>query len=118
MDQKKPLKKLVLSPEDLEKIRKRREREDAIKVDDNWMFIGEFGYYYGWEGVLAILDNQIDFDTAQLLLQASRKVWAGKVYDMGRANFIGAAAARTKKPVDTFNKNTKDLLKDSRPDRT
>lgn len=117
MQPQKPLKKLVLSAEDLAKIRKRREREDAVKVDDNWMFIGEFGYYYGFEGVRAVINNEIDFDTAQLLLQASRKVWAGKVYDLGRVGFIGSTAANAKKPTDVFNKNTKDLLKDSRPDK-
>lgn len=110
-------KRLEISPEDMEKVIRARERnESKVKVNEEWLFISEFGTYYGWEGVLAIMNNEISLEVAEMLLLGARKVWDGKVYDHATASFIGSVASQQKKPSTLFKKMTKDLIKRTKAD--
>jgi predicted nicotinamide N-methyase len=87
---------LEIKPEDLAKVaRNRLKRENALKIDPEQLFIAEFGKHYGWAG----------------LLEGARRIDHRTTFVMAKASFIGAGAARSKKPVDTFKKSTKDIVK-------
>jgi hypothetical protein len=103
---------LEIKPEDLAKVaRNRLKRENALKIDPEQLFIAEFGKHYGWAGVQALLNDEVDMQTAIWLLEGARRIDHRTTFVMAKASFIGAGAARSKKPVDTFKKSTKDIVK-------
>lgn len=55
----------------------KREREEN-RVTSEIYLIAEFGYYYGWEGVRAIRNNEITLKEVFVLLEGARKVWYSK----------------------------------------
>lgn len=96
--------------------RARAKSELKTKVNDTWLFIAEFGTYYGWDGVKAIRNNEISMEEVEVLMMGARKVWNGKLYDHMTAAFVGAGSAQSKKPSKTFNTATKDLLRQTKAD--
>lgn len=108
--------KLELSQDELNRVAAARAKNEATKVDENWLFIAEFGFYYGWDGIQAILNNEITMDVANTLLAGARKVWSGRLYDHSMASFIGASSAQAKKPNQIFKKATRDIVKHARAD--
>lgn len=108
--------KLEISAEDLAKVQRARARGDKTKVNAPWLYLAEFGYYYGWQGIEAIRNNEITKAEADKLLSGARKVWSMKVYDYATANLIGSASANSKKPSQTFKKLTQDLIKNTKAD--
>lgn len=100
---------LSLSKEQLEKLAKfKADKESSeIKVDSEWLAIAEFGSYFGYAGIEAILNNEIDIEMVQMLIAGQRKVWASQVVDMAQAVMIGAGSAQSKKPGTTFKKAIK-----------
>lgn len=80
------------------------------------MLISEFGYYYGWEGVKAILENEIDLETVTVLLQGSRKVWYSKVIDTAVANRVAFVAAQSKKGNTVMKKGLEKFIKELKVD--
>lgn len=107
---------LELSPEDLEKVNRNRAKREAVQIDEEQLFIAEFGMLYGFEGIKAILNNEIDSETAVWLLLAGRKMENLNQYKRTQAAFIGAAAAKAKKPSAAFKKSTDKMLKNSKAD--
>ena len=99
---------LNLSPEELEKVTKAREKaegkRDADNVDPETYLISEFGYYFGFEGIKSLLNNEIDLETAVVLLAGARKVWYAQLSEMGNVQFISAQAAASTKPGQNFQK--------------
>lgn len=114
--QEQPAKTLQIRPEDLAKIQNRKAQDEKLKVDAEWLALAEFGNYYGWGGVQAILNNDIDGDTMVMLLQGARKIEARRFYDSAKASFIGGVSANSKKPTQTFTKATKGTEKAMRAD--
>lgn len=109
--------KLEISPEDLAKVQRRKQIEADGKVNDVWLFLAEFGYYFGWEGIKAVReDKNFTMDEAVKLIKGARKVWSAKVYDHATASFIGSVSGQSKKPSQTFKKATTDLVKNSKAD--
>lgn len=104
------LKRLELSPEDLAKVNRNRAKRESIAIDEEQMLIAEFGKHYGYEGIRAILNNEIDADTVVWLLLAARKVDHMTQFKRAQAAFIGAASAKAKKPSQAFKKATEKLL--------
>lgn len=120
MNQPKPKAKpfLQFTAEEEAKVKQLRARQDekTIKIDPEQYTLAEFGIYYGWSGIKAVLNNEIDGETMAYLIAGGRKVHSRMVYDQSLASFIGAASSKGKKPVTLFNKLTKNILKNSRPD--
>jgi hypothetical protein len=113
--QQKP-KYLDISPEDLAKVNRNRAKREAIQIDQEQMFIAEFGKHYGFEGVRAILNNEIDADTAAWLLLAARKVDSKTLYQNAQAVFVGTASSKSKKPSQAFKKATDKIIKHAQAD--
>lgn len=107
---------LELSPEDLEKVNRNRAKREAVQIDEEQLFIAEFGMLYGYEGIRAILQNEIDSDTAVWLLLAGRKLEHLAQFRRTQAAFIGAAASKAKKPSSAFKKATEKMLKLAKAD--
>jgi hypothetical protein len=109
-------KTLQISPEDLAKIQERKANDEKLKVDPEWLALAEFGYYYGWDAIQAVLSNEIDGETLVMLLQGARKLEARRFYDNAKASFIGGASANSKKPSQTFTKAVKGIEKSMKAD--
>lgn len=107
---------LELSAEDLAKVNRARAKEDSVKIDSEQLFIAEFGKHYGWGGVQAILNNQIDGETASWLLTGARKMDSRTFVSNARAMLIGAGAAQFKKPSQVFRKATADDVRNMKAD--
>lgn len=103
---------LEISPQDLEKIARRREQDESTKVDPEWRLLAEFGDYYGWSAIQAVRNNEIDIDTFNGLLAGGRKVWAGKILDLSTMVFGAVAAANSKKPQTVLTKVLKNFYKE------
>lgn len=95
---------LELSPEDLAKVASARGSREKQEVDPEWLLIAEFGHFYGWGGVQAILQNEITGEEMIQLLSASRKLKAKDMSNAATANFIANISADSKTPGQNFKK--------------
>ena len=92
-----------LSPEELAQ----KEKITGVHKDtvtQEMYFLAEFGYYYGWQGILALETNQITLARASELIEATRKVWYSHVYELSLGNFYA------NKDTKTFNKGMKPII--------
>jgi hypothetical protein len=115
----KPKHKTILddfTDEQIAKIKQRKEQSEKFKVDNEWLMLAEFGYYYGWNAIQAVLDNKIDGDTMTMLLAGARKLDTRNVYDNARAGFIANYSVQAKNPVSAFSKATKQLTRNMKAD--
>lgn len=111
-------KPLEISKEDLAKATRAKKRAEtsSVKVNPEWFTIAEFGYYFGWEAIKAIKNNDIEMDEVRTLIAGARKVWAGRAYDIAHASFLGASSAQSKKPAQSFKKGIQGFEKAMRLD--
>lgn len=106
-----------ISDEDLAKIQKLTSAEQkAVKVDDEWLILAEFGKHYGWQAYLAAKNNEISTEEMMTLIAAARKLDYLDLYMNARAVFIGAGSVQAKKPSDAFVQLTRDLIKETKAD--
>lgn len=103
-----------------ERFKKRIEGErDDVKVSPEIYLTAEFGYYYGWEAMKAIFDNEITLDKVFVLLEGARKVGYKKLVEQASAfrTSIGSALAPTKSKSKTaFELGMKPFEKEARID--
>lgn len=108
---------LKLKPEDEEWSLRRLEKESSkLKIDNEQLLVAEFGKYYGWGGVSAILNNEIDFDTMAWLLEAGRRIASEYNYNLSYASFIGSISSKSKNPSSTFEQLTKNMTLKAKAD--
>lgn len=89
----------------VERGRKRMERQRSKKgldVSPEMYIVAEFGYYFGWEGVMAIRRGYIEkvsangsiikdpftLEEALVLLEGARKVWYSKLTEQAHAGIV------------------------------
>jgi len=115
----------LMSPEDrqkaLERGKKRLEGKKGAAISPELYITAEFGYYFGWEGVLAIkrgyieksdANNQVikepfTLEEVMALLEAAKKVWYSKVIDTSHGSLVANSSAYSKSPGEAFNKGIK-----------
>ena len=110
---------LELTPEDMAKVLKRKRQVEAskIKVPPEELFVAEFGVHFGWEGMVALMNNQITMDDAQSLLAGARKVWDGRLVDMASVIFTANAAVQSGKNAQSvMTKGLDEFVKQARAD--
>lgn len=73
--------------------------------------VAEFGYYFGYDGIRAIKNNEISLEEVHILLAAARKVWYSKVVDQSHGGLVAGIAAGSKNPSSSFNKNMQVFIK-------
>jgi hypothetical protein len=98
---------LELTPAQLEKIAKAKDKP----VDEYWYVIAKFGMYFGWDAVLAILQNDIELELVETLVLAGDKVKAGDVVDSSIAAQAAFASVNSKNPKRTWTKVMKEYVK-------
>lgn len=106
-----------ISAEDLEKVKQHQAKTSgAYKVDNEWMLLAEFAMAYGWNAYIYAKSDLISTAEMMTLIEASRKLRAGELYDSAVANLIGSGSAMSKKPSVTFNSLTKNIISKSKAD--
>lgn len=71
----------------------------GLAISPEVFLVSEFGYYFGWEAVLAIRRGYtvvpitgekevLTLDEAQVLLEGARKVWSSKLAEQAHAGVI------------------------------
>ena len=68
-------------------------KELAKKEKTYWDFLGELGFFVGFEAVKAVLDDYIELGQARELLNGARRAYYGTVYDSAVASLAGARGA-------------------------
>lgn len=108
---------LKLKPEHLEWAKKRAEIDGKeLKIDQEQLYLAEFGSMYGYEAIKAVLNNEIDSETMAYLVTAGRKLRYQDIYDLAQCVLIGAGSAMSKKPTAAFEKATSGLKRQMRAD--
>jgi hypothetical protein len=108
---------LEIKPEDQAKVDALKARQaNKLKVEEEHLAIAEFGMMYGWDAVMAVLNNTIDGETFMWLLEAGRRIKNKALYDDSRAVLVGTSSANAKRPGTAFKKATKDLVKAMKAD--
>ena len=110
----------LMSTEDKEKAiargRKRLEKAKGSAISPEMYVIAEFGYYFGFEGILAIKRGYIEYTDAKgsvvkepftldevlALLEAAKKVWYSKVIDSAHGTMVASASKYAKQPGEAF----------------
>lgn len=105
--------RLEIRPEDLKRVQQARERAESVKVDDEWKMVAEFGYYFGYTGISAILNDDIDLEVAQKLLAGARKVHFSHVVDASIATQVAVASTKSKHPSSVMQKGLKNFIKEA-----
>lgn len=103
--------RLELKPEDLAKVAKARGLDQKATVDPEWRTIAEFGTFFGFDAVMAVLNNEISGDEMTELILGARAVQQDKNRDTAQATFIASVSSQSKKPQETFNKLIKQAYK-------
>lgn len=110
----------LMTPEDREKAiargKKRLEKNKNSSISPEIYVVAEFGYYFGFEGILAIKRGYIEkvengevirepftLDEVMVLIEAAKKVWYAKVIDQSHGTLVASAAKFASKPGDAFN---------------
>lgn len=106
---------LELTPEQLEKIAKRKRQDEVAKVTPEWRLLAEFGYYYGWQAVRDVRNNDIDIDSFNNLIAGARKVWAGQLLDLSTMFYTSMGATKSKKPQSFINRGLASFIKEVKP---
>lgn len=111
----------LMSEEDkskaLTRFKRRMERSDKFdnRIPNEVYIVAEFGYYFGWEGIRAIRNDEITLAEANALLEGARKVWYAKLVEQARAGQISTGSVFSKHPNDSFKKGIKPFAKRSEP---
>lgn len=111
----------LMSPEDkakaIAKAQKRLARKKGLEVSPEMYILAEFGYYFGFEGVMAIKRGYVEYvdlstnevirepftlEEVITLIEAAKKVWYSKVVDSAHAAMVASAAKYSKDPRAAF----------------
>jgi hypothetical protein len=113
---------LDLMPEEerkkaIERGKRRLQSKKGQSISPELFVVAEFGYYFGWEGVLAIKRGYVEkesngktvkepftLDEVMALLEAAKKVWYSKLIEQSHGNLVASQSAYSKSPADTFKR--------------
>ncbi len=105
----------LLSPEDRQKAIERAERRlesrkarKGLDVSPEMFEICEFGYYFGWDALMAVRrgftvsqsgeKELLSIDEVRVMLEGARKVWYTKLVESAGANMASTSSAFSKTP--------------------
>lgn len=104
-----------ISAEDLAKIQKVQGKKIRVEPED--ALLEEFAAKYGWQAYKDVKADKVSGNEMARLIAASRKREMKQLYLNAQAAFIGAGAAQSKKPSQTFKTMTAKLLKEMEVDK-
>lgn len=109
----------LMSDADRQKMVERYNRRMANRseydneISNEVYVLAEFGYYYGWDAVMAVRNNLISMQEMYALLEGARKVWYTKLVETGRMTVTSVASPMAKNPQSAFKKGMKDFTERS-----
>lgn len=86
----------LMSEEDANKARVKAEKREARAsevITAEYMLLAELGVYYGWEAIMAVLDDTITLPQARMFIEGGRKLHSSDVFDSA----VAGVAANAKK---------------------
>lgn len=105
----------IISAEDLRKIQEHKlDTSGHMPVDNEWLIMACWLKIAGWEGYMALKNDEISLAEVLTILEAERRLDYGMHYRNAEASFIGAISAGQKKPAQLFKKLTKDIIKQTK----
>lgn len=104
-----------ISDADLQKIQSKIAPSIKVEIED--LLLCEFAMKFGWPAYKEARDDVIKGKEMMLMLAASRKLDALRLYNDAQAAFIGAGSAQSKSPGQSFSKMTSKLTKSSEADK-
>lgn len=82
---------------------KRRERGIIdVEISPEIYMTAEFGYYFGWQAIQAVRNNEIGLAEMYALNEAARKVWYNKLIENSRATMVATSSAMASKKPDAI----------------
>lgn len=112
----------LMSADEKQKALDRAEKRLSKKVSSGSVspelfIVGELGYYYGWDAVMAIRRGYtVEYDSkgsiekvpftleeATALIEAAKKVWYSKLIEQSHGNMVAGASKWSKDPGKAFN---------------
>ena len=85
-------------------------------VDSEWMLLAEFALLYGWEAYKDARDDNISFLEMITLITAGRKLQTMDRFNAAKDTFIAMLSVGAKDPGKSFQKLTKDMIKEMKVD--
>jgi len=104
--------KLSTSPELQKKLEERAKKRLQSQLEAEWVAIAEFGLYFGWEAIMAVLSDEISIELMETLLTSARKIDTKHDYKNAESAFLAFISANQKNPAESFKQNTKAYLKE------
>ena len=98
----------LMSDKDKAKVKARQDRFDVQRdnfITREWLSLSEFGVYFGWEAILAVLDDVITLPQMNMLIRGARNIHSGYVYDQAVASRAGNC---TQEGFDLLTKKYRD----------
>lgn len=102
-------KKYLFDPKEFPELY-RKDKSQEGQLDYEWLEIAEFGKHFGYAGIEAILNNEIDIEVVRVLIDGARNIDARAQVDTSQSMFIATASAKAKKPSSAFKKGIKALI--------
>lgn len=101
----------LLPKEFVEKRNKAYElKELKRKKKTYWDFLGELGFYMGFEAVQAVLSDYMELEQASELLKGARRAHNGAVYDYAVASLAGTRGVYKASEFDRLTKFYRDNM--------
>lgn len=99
---------LNLNEKDIKAYKLKQLSYEFNDIPNENLIIARFGRYFGYSGVEAILNNEIDSDTMFWLLESGERLEEIDRYENAKMTFYANIASKAKDPVKAF----KSLMKD------
>ena len=102
------------------KRRTQRNKGKSLEISPEIFEICEFGYYFGWDALLAVRrgytidpvsgDKELlSMDEVQVILEGAKKVWYTKLMEIAGANMASTTSAFSKTPLQTLQNQLQPL---------
>jgi len=90
----------LMTDADKAKVKAREARIEAQddKITREWLGLAEFGYYFGWDGIKAVIDDVITLEQMKMLIDGARKIHSSEMIDHAT---VGIAIRTTKSNIFT-----------------
>lgn len=99
---------LNLTPEEIAKYKLRELESNSEDIPNENLVISRFGMYFGFEAVIAVLNNEIDTDTMFWLMEGAERVEEINRYENTKMALYANLASKAKDPKKAFDRLMKE----------
>lgn len=110
---------LDLMPKDeaekaIERGKKRMQSSRGKDISPEMFVLAEFGYYFGWNAIQAVKNDEITLKEVLALIEGAKKVWFSKVIDQSHGTAVANSAVHAKDPTGAFNSGMQPFIERTR----